>query len=42
VRRLCQLRAYLRSAGRIAEEKGMRELEDVISRAVSIVDREER
>jgi hypothetical protein len=41
VRRLCQLRAYLTSAGRIAEEKGMRELEDVISRAVSIMDREE-
>jgi hypothetical protein len=40
-RRRRQLRAYLRSAGRIAEERGMHELEDMISRAVSAVDREE-
>jgi hypothetical protein len=40
VRRVCQLRAYLRSAKRIAIENGMRELEDAIGRAVSVVDRE--
>jgi hypothetical protein len=36
------MRAYLRSAGRIAAENNMRDLQAVIARAVSIMDREER
>jgi hypothetical protein len=38
-RRERQMRAYLRSAGRIAAERGMSELERLIARAVSVADR---
>jgi hypothetical protein len=39
-RRGCQLRAYLKSARRIAEEIGMHELVELIARAASVADEE--